>query len=302
MILRVGPAELLVVLRRSSVWLPAVFLLEALRIGCDSLSTLLLYGERGRAVPIRALLRAHVIAYPIIFLFPAGRAAGEAWKATALAPFTGAPAAAAAATANQALSLFGCFGVSIPCFLAALAAWGFSGLTIAVGVQAITAIAFATGIQLASRARAVSGLIGRFSAAAGRATSSYQDQIQKLPIVPPGPLGAMLLSRAVQLTQLGVLLHAVSASSGRAAGSAAMFLQRALLAEGVNLVGMAAGDVIPGQVGATDAAFSIAAPSLGIAAEAAIAISISMHAVQLTWCAVGAWLPLLGARGGGAHR
>lgn len=65
---------------------------------------------------------------------------------------------------------------------------------------------------------------------------------------------------------------------------------------------MAAGDVIPGQVGATDAEFYIAAQSLGISAEGAIAISISMHAVQLTWCAIGAWLPLLRARGGGAHR
>jgi hypothetical protein len=57
-------------------------------------------------------------------------------------------------------------------------------------------------------------------------------------------------------------------------------LDRALLAQGVNAVGGALGDLIPAQVGTTDGAFTLAAPLLGLAASASIAIAVLVHLIQ----------------------
>ena len=64
-----------------------------------------------------------------------------------------------------------------------------------------------------------------------------------------------------------------------------------LLIFGPHLVGLAAGDLVPGQIGALDGAFAFASSALGITRAAALSIPVVLHVVQLAWGAIGvvAW-------------
>ncbi|NUO47321.1 MAG: flippase-like domain-containing protein [Polyangiaceae bacterium] len=262
--------------------LPFVLLLEAARSCADAWRTQLLYSRGGVHVPFRRVLPVQIASYPLSLLVPAGGAASEAYKASILAEDTGGPVAAAAATTNQALQLYAVFIVSIPCGLAAFAAWGFRGFTIAILVQALTAIGLATAIQIATRHRAIGALVSRVSSKAGEHVSAHRTAVTDMSFIPFGPLGAALLSRVAWCAQYGLLIVA--------AGGAPRF-ESALLASGVQLVGGAAGDLVPAQIGAMDGAFALAASPLGLAPAAALSIAMAMHVVQLTWAVVGIAMP-----------
>jgi len=83
------------------------------------------------------------------------------------------------------------------------------------------------------------------------------------------PLSALLAScgRIVQALQYGVVLYAVG---GVATASTA------LMAQGIQLVGASVGDLVPGQMGATEGAFRAFAGALGLGAEPARALSIAL--------------------------
>jgi hypothetical protein len=89
--------------------------------------------------------------------------------------------------------------------------------------------------------------------------------------------------RAVVLVEMVVLLYALGGRHGPG---------EALLAQGVGLVGGAVGDFVPGQLGATDGAFALAAPTLGLALADGIAIAVMLHAVQAIWAVIGWTVPL----------
>lgn len=262
--------------------LPFVLLLEAARTCADAWRTQLLYGRGGVRVPFRRVLPVQIASYPLSLLVPAGGAASEAYKAGVLAEDTGGPVAAAAATTNQALQLYAVFIVSIPCGLAAFRAWGFHGFTIAILVQALTAIGLATAIQIATRHRAIGALVSKVSSKAGEHVSAHRDAVAEMSFIPFAPLGAALLSRLAWCAQYGLLIVA--------AGGPPRF-ESALLASGVQLVGGAAGDLVPAQIGATDGAFALAATPLGLAPASALSIAMAMHVVQLVWAVVGIVMP-----------
>jgi hypothetical protein len=58
------------------------------------------------------------------------------------------------------------------------------------------------------------------------------------------------------------------------------------------VAGGAAGDFIPGQLGATDGAFALAAPTLHVSVADAIAVAIVAHFLQLAGAAIYATTPL----------
>jgi hypothetical protein len=101
--------------------------------------------------------------------------------------------------------------------------------------------------------------------------------------VPLGPAITMFCGRLLQATQFGVLGFALGLGFG---------LDTALIHQGINLVGGAAGDFIPAQLGATDGAFILAASNLGTTVAIGASIAILIHCVQLVWVAVGALIPL----------
>lgn len=288
-VVRAGPRQLASVVGAVARVFPLVVALEGARILASAWLTRLLLGEVARRIPRWASVRAEIEVVPVALFFPAGRAASESIKAVFFARYGGGAAAAAAATGSQALALLSGFVVSIPCLIAAEMAWGWSWLTLAIAFQASTAIGLGLFIQLAGRSRAVASLLARVSPRAGALAATYREALAGTPVVPLAPLGAALISRAAQLAQVGAL--AVFAGAP---------LRVAPLAFGVELVGAAAGDLVPAQVGATDSAFAFAAPSLGLAVANAVAIPLGLHAAQLVWAAASGIVAILPASSYGA--
>ncbi|MGK3981455.1 lysylphosphatidylglycerol synthase domain-containing protein [Sorangium sp. So ce136] len=277
LIRHVGAAEMLEAVTRAAPFLPILVALEAARVGCETLATGALCPRR--SVPPAELLRIHVVSYPVMALMPAGRAAGEAVKAALLSPYVGAPRAAAIATANQSLALLSAAPLSL---LAALAIWhiggGVSALALGVLAHAALLVASGLGVAFAARQRAAFAWLARRFASAGHAAAAFQEAVRERPPVPARPFAACVAGRAIQAAQYAVLLAAVGAASGPV---------RALAAYGVGAVGTALGDLIPGQVGATDGAFTLAAPLLGLTAGSAIAISVLVHLLQAAFALAG---------------
>lgn len=281
----VGPRTLFSMLRASARWLPVLFALDALRVVAEVASTWSLSVRVRRRVPVAELFRVHLIGYAIAAFMPAGRAAGEAVKAAMLSRFVGAPEAAAVGAANQASSLLGGVIAAIPCVVAAIAMTGLSPLTGAIAAYAgITILGF-TAVQVACRKRGLGGpLLRRFSRMMEAATTAFQDAMDRIPIVPAGATIAAAASRALVVAQLAVLLAALGGRHG---------VGEALLAHGVGLVGGTLGDLVPGQLGASDGAFALAAPYLGLALVDGVAISVMLHAVQVVWAVLGWTLPFV---------
>ncbi len=111
-----------------------------------------------------------------------------------------------------------------------------------------------------------------------QATSAFHDALARIPVVPPVALAAALVHRAASVVEIALLLRALGGRHG---------LGEALLAQGVSLAGGAVGDFVPGQLGATDGAFALAAPYLGLAVVDGIAISVMLHCVQAMWAVIG---------------
>ncbi|WP_437877855.1 lysylphosphatidylglycerol synthase domain-containing protein [Sorangium sp. So ce513] len=277
LIRHVGAAAMLDTLARAAPLLPLLVALEAARLGCETLATGALCPRR--SVPPAELIRIHIVTYPVMTLMPAGRAAGEAVKAALLSPHVGVPRAAAIATANQSLALLAASPLSL---LAALAIGRIAGSAspLALGVLAHAALLVGSGLAVAyaARQRAAFAWFARRFARLGHATAAFQEAVRERPPVPPRPFACCVAGRALQATQYAVLLAAVGAESGPL---------RALAAYGVGAAGTAAGDLIPGQVGATDGAFALAAPLLGLIASSAIAIAVLIHLLQATFALTG---------------
>ena len=279
----VGAALLFDIVRALCAWLPLLIAVDAVRVVAEAAATYALSEPVRRRVPLGELCRVHLIAYAIGSTMPAGRAASEAVKAAMLARFIGAPSAAAVGVANQANQMLGSALGAVPCVVAALWLTGLSPLTAVVAAFVVVTITGVVLFQVACRSRGVGGaLLGRWNRMA-QATSAFHDAIERIPIAPPAATAAALVHRAAAVVQLGILLSALGGRHG---------VGEALLAQGVNLVGGAVGDLVPGQLGATDGAFALAAPYLGLALASGIAISVMLHCVQAFWAVIGWTVPL----------
>ncbi len=279
----VGAAQLFGIVRALAGWLPLLIAVDAVRVVAEAAATYSLSEPVRRRVPLGELCRVHIIGYAVSSIMPAGRAAGEAAKAAMLARFVGAPAAAAVGVANQANQMLGSALGAVPCVVAALWLTGFSLLTAVVAAFVLVTLAGVTLFQLACRSRGVGGaLLARFNRMA-KATSAFHDAIERIPIAQPAATAAALVHRAIAVLQLGILLWALGGRHG---------VGQALLAQGVSLVGGAVGDLVPGQLGATDGAFALAAPYLGLSLVDGIAISVMLHCVQAFWAVIGWTVPL----------
>lgn len=287
----VGLDRLSVAIRGSVPWFLAVVALEGLRVVLDALATHLLYvgaahGDDEPNAPAGVLLRSQLAAYPVVLLFPAGRAAGEAVKATLLGPYVGLGRAAAAAIWSQSLTLACGFAISLPCLAVAAFRWGFTHpLTIAIGVQGLTAIGLSTVIALAARTPQVGQALHRVSSRLGVAAGVAQKSVLALGW-PVAPFCAMFANRVLLAAQLVVLTVGLGLGNG----------WDGLLVLGAHLVGAAAGDLIPGQLGATEGALALAADALAISVESAVAVALLFHASQLAWALFGALATLIGSQ------
>jgi hypothetical protein len=280
----VGPSALVTALRSSARWLPLLFALELGRVATEIWATRSLSAAVRARVPFVELTRAHVLGYAIASVMPAGRAAGEALKAAMLSRFVGAPEAAAVGAANQSSAMLGGALAAIPCVIAAYSLTGTSALTGSLAVFTVVSLFIVAAFQIACRRRDVGGALIRKITKMEESSTSFEAAIGRIPPVPLVATIAALASRALFTIELVVLLHATAGVMG---------FGRTWLTLGVSLVGGAIGDMVPGQLGASDGAFALAAGTLGITAADGVAIAMTQHVVQLAWGALGFALPFV---------
>jgi hypothetical protein len=277
-----GPTRLLAVLARASPWLPLALAAEGARILAETLASAALWRATGAQPGWARLLRAHLVAYPVVLLAPAGRTAGEVVKAAILGAEGDGPRAAAIATHMQALVLLSTAAFSLPC-AAAAAVVDARALATALFVQALVLGAAGLLITLAVQRPELGRLLARFrwTASLGEA---YRAASLRLGVVDRVGLGWMLVARGAQLAAWTTLLAAVSDAVAPLAGWTGF---------GATLVGGSAGDFIPGQLGATDAALVAVHETLGLSVADAVAVGLLAHAVQLAWVLVAVAVGLL---------
>jgi len=141
-------------------------------------------------------------------------------------------------------------------------------------------------VRGASRSPRLAAWLGRlrFRRVADGA-QEFHDVSRGGPLVPLRPLLSVSTGRAFQVAQYGIIAHAV--------GVAHVTVFRALLAQGVNMVALAVGVLVPGQLGATDGAFALSAEALGTTMPRALAIALVAHVLQVIWIAVGTLVPIV---------
>lgn len=271
-----GGADARAALSRARWALLVAMALEALVVASNGLAQRALLRAAGRDAPPRALWRAVLVGHIAAVSLPAGRLLAEAWKATQLAPHVGAPVAAASAVALQAGVLYA--NAVVACVTAGAVAHrcGWTAPTWAVMAFAGLMTLVASAIASAGRAEAGRRLGSRFAAArdAGPAFDAA------FASVGPG-LGAAVawecVGRALQCVQVGVIRAAVGVPTD---------VPSALATYGLLLTGAALGDFLPAQLGATDAALTLAAGPLGMRASDGLALALTLHAAQVGAAAI----------------
>ncbi|MFY0563335.1 lysylphosphatidylglycerol synthase transmembrane domain-containing protein [Archangium lansingense] len=280
----VGPQELGRVLARAAPWLPLVLLLEVARQSLNAVATWVAYGSRTRDVPFRSILRAQLISAAVSSVAPAGRAAGEATKAALLSPYTGgAPAMAAAATSQVAALVSGGL-ISLPCTLAAYLLTGASWLTLALGVHALVMLLAGLGMHAGMRAHGPGAWLKHHLHRFAPHTESFQKALHGGVLPPAQPLVATFLGRTLQVVQYGTLAMAVGIDTTAL---------EALVAQGLHLLSMAVGILVPGRFGVSDGAFALSANAFGTTTARAMSIALLAHGMQVLFVLLGSLTPLV---------
>ncbi len=270
-----GPARVAHVLWGAGSWLPLILALELVQLASDPFVLHLLLGDAGSRVPAVTWVRSSAVAYALMILVPAGRAAGEVARAALLARHVGTPAAATAATQLQAAYLSANGLLSIIAW-AVVASWKGPGFSLAVllAINAAIMAAVAAGLLAILWNGRVSRWIQRVRRWLGRTvetTAAVDSASRRLPWA---AAGICSLSRTAQVLQYGVILFAVGG---------VMTARGAIVVHGVHLVGATLGDVVPGQLGVVDATYQAFAGAIGFAGapERALSIAFVAHATQI---------------------
>lgn len=264
----VGGAAMLSALRRVAAWLPLLFALEALVVATNGMALGALLRAAGGAP--RRLWPTVYFGHVFAVLLPAGRLVAEGWKAVRIARDTGAGVAAAGAVSLQAAVLLANAVVALVTGVAVVRRCGYSTPTLAVAVFSVAMIALGAAVALAGRARVGQWLGARmaFAREAGPAfDAAYGDASRAL----GAAVAWECAGRALQLVQIAALRAALGVGAGPV---------DSLASYGLTLAGAAAGDLLPAQLGATDAALTLAATRVGLTAADALALTLSLHGAQ----------------------
>jgi hypothetical protein len=256
-------------------FIPLLLLLEGARLPLETITTRHLMGAAARRVPLGVQLRAQAVFYAVSTVLPGGRLAGEASKVALLAPHIGRLRAVAVAGASQATSLIADACVGVLALAVGVVVLGRSSATVTIAVFALSCTAFAVVVVLALRSALPERLLTRFPRVL-RSAAGYRRAVRVQPMVVPRAVLYLVVARLLQVALLTVALRAVGASFSLPLGTMTLAL---------NMMASAAADAVPGQVGPTDAALALFAPSLGVATPAMVSVSVIFHAVQLAWAA-----------------
>jgi hypothetical protein len=256
-------------------FIPLMLVLEGARLPLETVTTRLLMGAAARRVPLSVQLRAQAVFYAVSTVLPGGRLAGEVSKVALLAPYVGRLRALAVASASQSTSLVADACIGLLALVVAVTVLGRSVATGTIAVFAVSCTAFAVLVVLALRSALPERFLARFPRVL-RSAVGYRRVVRVQPMVVPRAVLYLVLARLLQVALLTVALHAVGAGLSASLGTMTLAL---------HMTASAAADAVPGQVGPTDAALALFAPTLGVATAAMVSVSVIFHAVQLTWAA-----------------
>lgn len=278
----VGARSVLDALGRGLPWLPLLLAVEGARLGVEAATTGALYAQLGERPRARALLRAQLLAYWVFVLSPMGRTAAEVTKALLLSRDVGADRATSVALVAQGSALAGTALFSLPCVLAAAVRPEARILAWAVGAQAIGVAALAALLLWGARQRKVGRLAGWVLSKLGVDDRQRERLPELVRSMRPFPWRVILGYAASRGLSAVLFLCAIAALGGglRPLG--------ALRAMGVSLLGAAAVDFVPGDVGLTEGAFTLFHEGVGVGVADAVTLGLLFHATQLVWVAVSA--------------
>jgi hypothetical protein len=260
---RAGVDRTLALVRAGGIWVPLLVVFQVLVVFTDVLALHALVTDGGTStaprVPRQTWFRASAVAYACSMFLPAGRAAGEALRAAALAKTIGAPRAVGAGARLQACSLF---GTATACATAAVVALSSSQpLAGLLALNAVVCALLGGAVLLVVRSTRLAAWLRRVLARIVR--DEHGDS--------PSTLASMkayafcVLGRAAQTVQYGIAILAVG---GR------FTFTSALTAQGIQLLGSSIGDLLPGQLGAMEGTYSAFAGALGLSDGPARALSL----------------------------
>ncbi len=277
-----GPDRVARVLLQAGPWLPAIFALEMVQILSDVVALRALLTAELPHIRFSTWLRSSAVAYGMMILLPAGRAAGEVARATLLAKDVSPQRMLIASTQLQAAYVIG-NGVAsaAACIAVALNAGYRSVLVILLAVNAtimaVSALALIAALSDARVWRWLDRLRSRLTRE--KAHPSHGTD--------PGGRGQLgwrtiascCAGRGAQLVQYGIILTAIGGARS---------VWGALTAHGIHLVGATLGDLLPNQLGVVDGVYRAFARVLGFAGapERALSIAFIAHAVQLSLASV----------------
>lgn len=265
-----GPERVLEVLLGAGTHLPLIVLLEAAWISMDTFAVRAILGEHGKKAPAKVYLRSGLVAYSIMVLLPAGRMGGEVARAALLGPHVGGARAGAAAARINGVTILANALISIPCFLAIAGVVGVTDkLSIAVLVNMAACGFLGIGILFVTRRAKVGGFLGKRFRSMVKWGSAFDEALREMPAIPYQSILLCFFGRFLQMIQYAVILHAVGGTLTFSSG---------LITQGIHLVGAAAGDMVPNQVGFNEGAYRLFAVALGLAHDPARAVSIALVA------------------------
>jgi hypothetical protein len=283
LIRRSGPADVWAALTRAPGLFPVVVLCEAGIATCEIYALYLLYGPSRSKVPPLELVRTGLICYAVMALVPFGRAVSEATRAALLAKYVGGPKAAAEATRMQGVTLIGNAVISVPIALGALAVLGPSWLPALVTANLVLMVVLGAGLLFAGRHLRVGQWLGARVRGGQAWGPAFDAQLREEEAVPVGAIVSVSLARCIQTFQRTILVAAVGGGFS---------LLRGLVAQGIQLVSGAVGDIVPGQVGLSEAAYTLSAKVLSLSESSAVSIALLTHLAVLFWVCVGSLVPL----------
>lgn len=275
-----GPARVAAILWQAGRWLPVILALELVQIGTDFLALKTILRERWRQIPAATWVRSSALAYAMMTLLPAGRAAGEVTRATLFSKFVGTPRAATTSTCLQAAYLSANGVISLLACLVVASRFGLEStlaLLLAGNVlfQALVAGSLLAILRAARIGRWLDRIRRRIIPGAKESPPLDPEERRRIPW-----RAALVCStgRLAQTLQYGVILHAVGG---------VLTVRNAFITHGIHLVGATLGDMLPNQMGVTDGFFRAFADQLGFADEPARALSIAfvVRIAQLTLAA-----------------
>lgn len=284
---RVGLDEVLGTLRPALAWLPLLAALELGRIGAETAAARIAYGAYAARIPLRTLFRANLIGQSIANLAPAPRMVNETIKATVLAPYVGAAAATSVGVIIQAATLISVGLFSLPCGAAIYLLGGAGVWFWAALIHAIVLVSTGAALRATSRSARLGRWLGKVFPRVAPSAGEFGEHARGVGLFAIGPTLALMGNRVFQTLQLYVAARATGIDTG--------FVQ-ALAAQGVNLVAAAVGVLVPGGLGTTDGAFTLAAELLGTTAARATALALLLRSTQLVWLAIGVTVLLASSR------